>query len=223
MEVRQIDTKIAKPWIMNKHYAHRMPQVQYAFGLFNETSVLCGIVTYGQTNSPTLRKNICGADYAENVLELNRLCIESDNKNAASMLIGRSLKLLPKPSVIVSFSDITVGHVGYVYQATNWIYTGAPQRHNRVMTIDGKDYSPRNLSKDRSEFTSIKALKAHYGERLIIGDYPKKHRYVIFLGSKPERKLMRKALKYSIKPYPKGETKRHETEIIEENKQGELF
>ena len=39
-------------------------------------------------------------------------------------LVGRSLRLLPKPSVVVSYADTAQGHVGYVYQAANFIYTG---------------------------------------------------------------------------------------------------
>ena len=38
-----------------------------------------------------------------------------------------------------------------------------------------------------------------------------KHRYVYFTGSKKQKKEMRKALKYPILPYPKGESKRYDT------------
>lgn len=37
-----------------------------------------------------------------------------------------------------------------------------------------------------------------------------KHRYLMFLGSKVERKNMMKKLTYDVLPYPKGENKRYD-------------
>jgi hypothetical protein len=58
------------------------------------------------------------------VLELNRLVLKYNKKNEASMLVGKSIKLLPKPKIIISYADISQNHIGYIYQATNFIYTG---------------------------------------------------------------------------------------------------
>jgi hypothetical protein len=44
-------------------------------------------------------------------------------KNTESYCIGQSIKHLkkdkPEVKVLVSYSDISMGHVGYIYQATN--------------------------------------------------------------------------------------------------------
>ena len=122
MKVIPIQTADAEPWLLEKHYARRMCPISYAFGLY-ENSVLIGVVTYGVPSSSTLRVGICGVDYKNNVLELNRLCCEN-RPNLASYLVGRSLQMLPKPSIVVSYADVGQGHVGYVYQATNFLYTG---------------------------------------------------------------------------------------------------
>ena len=37
-----------------------------------------------------------------------------------------------------------------------------------------------------------------------------KHRYIMFLGSKTQKKNMLKNLKYNIEPYPKGQNKRYD-------------
>ena len=34
LEVRRIEYADTKDWILNKHYAQRMPSITYAFGLF---------------------------------------------------------------------------------------------------------------------------------------------------------------------------------------------
>ena len=34
------------------------------------------------------------------------------------------IKATRKPKIVVSYADTSKGHVGYVYQATNFIYTG---------------------------------------------------------------------------------------------------
>lgn len=54
VSVHQINYDDATPFILNVHYAHRIPCIQYAYGLF-EDDELIGIVTYGQPPSP----NVC--------------------------------------------------------------------------------------------------------------------------------------------------------------------
>jgi hypothetical protein len=174
---------------------------------------LIGVCTFGLSGNPKLNVGICGESYRDVILELNRLCLRDNNKNEASFLISKSLLLLPSPSIIVSYSDIRQGHVGYVYQATNWLYTGAPIRQSRTCFLDGKEFSTRNLGKQfgkESKMKTIADAKAFYGERLEVGEYEPKHRYVYLTGGKTQKKRMRKALKYPVLPYPKGESKRYD-------------
>ena len=123
MIVLPIKSEEAVPWIMQKHYAKRLPSISYAFGLY-ENNELIGVVTYGIPASNNLCEGICGKDYKEFVIELNRLCLLNNDKNQSSFLVGNSIKMLPKPKIIVSYADTAQGHVGYVYQATNFLFTG---------------------------------------------------------------------------------------------------
>ena len=75
MKVKRISYNEAKPFILNVHYARRMPCIQFAFGLFDDTDELVGVVTYGQPASPSLCKGIAGEENRHKVLELNRLVI----------------------------------------------------------------------------------------------------------------------------------------------------
>jgi len=124
--VETIPTWATKPFILGIHYARRMPNIQYAYGLFLDGQNI-GIVTYGQPASPSLCKGIAGDKWKNHVVELNRLVIdpEFNGQNYASYLVSHSLKLLPNGTYVVSYADWGGwGHVGYVYQATNWYYSG---------------------------------------------------------------------------------------------------
>ena len=60
MKVLPIKPFEAEPWILKKHYAKRMPQIIYAFGLYDTR--LVGIVTYGLPASPFLCMGVCGPE-----------------------------------------------------------------------------------------------------------------------------------------------------------------
>ena len=77
MEVQSIPSVEARPWILNRHYAKRMCPISYAFGIYEKGNMI-GVVTYGTPLSSTLRDGVCGKEWSNNVLELNRLCC--DNK-----------------------------------------------------------------------------------------------------------------------------------------------
>jgi len=179
------------PWLLQKHYAKRIPQIMYAFGLYEE-STLVGVVTYGIPASPSLCMGICGKEWSNKVLELNRLCLQDNTKNQSSFLVSNSIKLLPKPTIVVSYADQAQGHVGYVYQATNFLYTGSTKERTDMGGRDGK-HSRHN--KD----PSIRVFRSS------------KNRYVYFHGDKKQKKLMRNLLKYEVLPYPKGDTKKYDS------------
>ena len=46
-------------------------------------------------------------------------------------------------------------------------------------------------------------------DELSVRERPQKHRYILFLGSKAQRKKMLNNLKYKIEPYPKGKNKNY--------------
>jgi len=155
--VHQISYEDTKPFLMNIHYARRMPQVQYAFGLYVDDR-LVGCVTYGQPATPSISKGIATEDYRKRVLELNRLCLlpEYNGHNLASRLVGRSLRLLPKDYYIVSYSDTGWGHVGYIYQATNWVYTGVTKPRTDMANANGGHARHYVLGEKRRVYRSAK-------------------------------------------------------------------
>lgn len=194
-QVKPISYNDTKDLILNVHYAKRMPSISYAYGLFLNNEMV-GCVTYGSPASPRVCDGLCGEKYSKSVLELNRLVLRNNKKNEASLLVGKSLRLLPKPKIIISYADTAQNHVGVVYQATNFSYVGLSAKRSDRIFIDGtaQKHGRHVIS------TDIEDIK----ERTIIVSRPRKHRYVFFTGSKHEKKIAFNALKYKIQDYPKA-------------------
>jgi hypothetical protein len=191
MQVLPIQPYEVEPWLLEKHYAKRMPSISYAFGLY-EKNELIGICTYGMPASPFLCIGVCGPENKSLVLELNRLCINDGLKNAASFLVSKSLKMLPNPTVVVSYADTAMGHVGYIYQATNFLFTGTTKERTDMASDDGK-HSRHNKGD--------KTNRVHRSS---------KHRYIFFVGTKHQKKKLLEALRYEVLPYPKGDSKKYD-------------
>jgi len=205
MKIIPIEPNQTYDWLLNVHYAKRIPQIMKAFGLY-DGDALIGVVTYGIPASPSLCMGICGQEYSDKVLELNGLCLMNNDKNQASMLVSGSIKQLPKPTIVVSYADNAQGHVGYVYQATNFLYTGLSEK--RVdWAIKGLEHKH---SKTISDGMTLESIKEKYGDDFYYVERSRKHRYILFHGTKNDKKILRSKLKYEVQPYPKGETNRYD-------------
>jgi hypothetical protein len=209
LSVTAIPAKEAEPFLLMRHYAKRMCPISYAFGVWRGTE-LVGVVTYGTPASAPLRSGICGEEWADKVLELNRLCCEN-TPNVASLLVGRSLRMLPKPSVVVSYADTAQGHVGYIYQATNFIYTGLSAKRTD-WKIKGKEHLHGATVADESRGKENRAewMRQKYGDDFYLEERSRKHRYVFAVGTKKHRATIISCLKYPQETYPKGNSQRYE-------------
>ncbi len=171
-----IKKNIYEDWILHKHYAKRLCSVSYAFGLYIN-KVIEGVITFGMPPSSTLAESICGKENAQYVLELNRLII-NDNlpKNTLSQFVSKSINLLKKPKIIVSFADPNMNHSGYIYQATNFIYTGQSSNVFQYIDKNGKEFHFRNIGHyQKNNKLNVSLVKRRKNEDLIdkiaIGNY----------------------------------------------------
>ena len=222
IKVLAISESETVPFMLKQHYARRRCSVSFAFGAYRGADLI-GIVTYGVPVSSPLREGICGKQWASHVLELNRLCCEN-SANIASQLVGRSLRLLPKPSIIVSYADTSQGHVGYVYQSCNFVYTGLSAKRTN-WTIRGQEHlhGASVADKSRGQKNRAQYMRDTYGADFYLSERPRKHRYVFFCGSKKDVKLMKGCLLYPIQNYPKGESLRYEISSTVETQRRLLF
>jgi hypothetical protein len=207
-EVRSISSAEAEPWIKKRHYLHRMPNITHCFGLLEKLE-LRGLASFGMPASRTLCSGVCGPDWQDRVLELNRMVVEdSCPKNSGTFLLSRAMALIEKPRIIVSYADPSAGHFGLVYQAFGFLYTGLSSPHLDHM-VDGGKKHPRHSGE-------YEASRVQDGQRV------RKHRYVFLNGTGLQKKAMRKALRYKPEPKPEGEIKRYDaSEAIV--KSGRLF
>lgn len=197
-EVDVIPRNVAKEFVERIHYSRVLPSnVVYSFGLYEDRELI-GVVTYGIPASPSLVVGIAGEENRNRVLELNRLAIEpgKNGENRASYLVSHSLKKLPNRTFVVSYADTGWTHIGYVYQACNFLYTGLSAK--RVDTYQPEGKHSRNYDKNNhSELHQTRNPK---------------HRYIYLVGTKRDKKQMRKELRYKVYDhYPKGDERRYDT------------
>lgn len=192
-------------FILDIHYAKRFPSVSYSFGLF-EDSELVGVVTYGTPSSSTLRRGLAGDEYIPCVLELNRLVLLNNKPNEASILVSRSLKLLPRNKIIISFADCSQGHTGYVYQACNFTYHGLSAKRTDWALHSKPHLHGQTIGDEfRGEKNRAKLMREKYGEDFYLKPRPRKHRYIYLVGSKKWKKKVKSLIRYKQDDYPKGE------------------
>ena len=217
-KVKSIKKELCREWLLKKHYAKRIPSISYSFGLYEINSgKMLGCCTYGipASNNALL---LCGEENKKYAIELNRL-IKNDGlqKNTQSWFVAQTFKLLPKPLIVLSYSDSNNGHNGYTYQALNFLYTGKGGSCYEYK-YKGKQYTLRHLNKEwiekkggkwNNEETINKNFENLGGS--IIPQLPK-NRYVIFLGNKRQKKEFHKKLKWKIKNYPKKQNKNYNTD-----------
>lgn len=182
--------------LASAHYIGTPGATSVALGLYVD-NVLGGVMTFG-----TIPRNnaeaICGLQYAPNVMELTRLAVyDWAPANVESWFIGQALHRLredhPRVKVLVSYADSSVGHVGTIYQATNWIYTGESTNDVVYRCDDGTLLHPRTTGR----------LAEKPAGRWVPSSA--KHRYVTFVGAPSERRALRRALRWESLPYPKRE------------------
>lgn len=195
--IKRISYREAMRIVVANHYLHRKCASSHSFGLFLDGDIK-GVICYGTPSSAPLRNTLCGPENALNVAELMRLWVcDSVPRNGESYLIGNTLRHCGK-EVVVSYAEVAMGHVGTVYQATNWIYTGLSARR-RQFKIEGVTTHCQRLA----DMHTAQELREIYGDRFAYEWRPPKHRYV-WINAKGRRKkeLMAK-LAYGPQPYPK--------------------
>jgi hypothetical protein len=196
--VKNINHKDCYPFLMEIHYARRIPSICHSFGLFDlDKNILVGVITFGIPPAPT--EQVEWNDF--NLLELNRLCLRKQlEKNVLSYFVSNSLKRLPNNSVIISYSDMDYNHSGYIYQSTNWIYTGIGSVGTKTFIMnDGRERHSRHLS--LIDMNKVKSIRKATG----------KHRYFYFIGNRRQKRFFMKILlkRYKILDYPKQKNERY--------------
>jgi len=200
LRVQPIPILVAKEIIENNHYLHTLPGgTKLAFGVFLGSRLL-GVMTLGvgPSNGHRLVEEAAPGD----CLALTRLWLSDElPSNSESRVIGivlRSLRGHTSLKFLVSYADPSQGHIGIIYQATGWLYTGLSEAMPLYDLGDGKARHSRSLSHAYGTH-SVRYFSAH-GVAVKLVPQARKHRYVYFLDP-----TWRFRLSVPVLPYPKKE------------------
>ena len=198
--ILKISRNTAKILLDKYHYLHEEGNFRSGinFGLFeNQTNLLIGVIVFHTNSAKGIIKGCFGINSfkLDGFYELGRLCMNPHKhvKNLTSYFLGNSIKLLRKirdVKCILTYADKDY-HVGYVYQACNFLFTGLSA--DRVDKISSDNKHSRH-AKDATQ--KIRRSR--------------KYRYVYFVGSKQDKKKFINLLRYEVLPYPKGDNKKYD-------------
>ncbi len=201
IRVQPIPFVAARQTVVRHHYLHSLPGgTKLTFGTFLEGKLL-GAITFGvgPYNAFALVDGSC----PDNCLTLTRLWLsEKLPPNSESRVISVCLRYLKKYTslkFIITYADPAQGHVGTIYQATGWLYTGLSEATPKYDIGDGVARHSRSLSHAFGSH-SLKFLSERGLKIKVLPQIPK-HRYIYFLDQNYQNRLKTPAL-----PYPKKET-----------------
>lgn len=202
MRLEKASAKAIRYAIMNYHYSKAVPMCQCSYSVFNNKNEWCGVICYsiGANNNYAKMFNLPN----NSVIELVRVALNG-KQESTSKAVSVSLKLVKKDAplvrAIISYADSKEGHVGTIYQATNWIFIGSIEDVN--LKVNGELKHRRTLS-SKYGTCSLSALQAK-GLKVEKVEMPAKHKYIY-----PLDKSLIPLCKSLSKPYPKKESKAQE-------------
>lgn len=200
LRVGPIPIAIARPIVERHHYLHSLPGgTCLALGVFQDMRLKgAAVLGVGSANAHHL---VEGAGY-DDCLTLTRLWLDNAlPKNSESRAIGLILKALKRHTdvkFLISYADPSHGHLGIIYQATNWVYTGLSDATPLYDFGDGRARHSRSVSQTYGSH-SIDYFSRH---GISVARVPQvaKHRYVYFLDPRWHSRLT-----VSAHSYPKRE------------------
>jgi hypothetical protein len=199
MTVGPVSTGDVREFCARYHYTGLGNNVPLRYGLWHGV-VLYGVIGY---NLPT--RQTCASVFGEagiaHVWHMGRLAMaDAAPRNSESRLIGGSLRLIEggRPNIwaVLTFAAQSAGHVGYVYQATNALYTGTGGDSSYLLDESGNRRGTKQGTRvtiaeiERRGWTAVRE--------------PPKHRYVYILGNRTERRQRMRMLRLPVLPYPKS-------------------
>jgi hypothetical protein len=180
----------------NWHYSKTIPKSKLLkIGIW-EGNQFIGVVIFGYRATPNLVKPY--GLTMQQCCELTRIALNA-HATPVSKIVSISLRFLrqsnPGVRLVVSFADQSQGHHGGIYQAGNWIYSGACQPAT-FYKIHGKLMHPRSIG-HRGIVQNLQGARSIDPEATAV-NIPGKHRYLMPLDNE-----MRKKILPLSRPYPK--------------------
>lgn len=191
--------KAAKYAVEHWHYSKTMPQGKNVMIGVYEDNKYIGCIIFGRGVSKSLLTSY-NLEINEGC-ELVRIALKA-HKSTVSKMISIAVKMLKKKDIglrlIVSFADTNQKHLGKIYQASNWIYSGKTDRSYVYLDEYGKEWHTRAISRGGHNIQFGRIKKTPKISDCIKIRREGKHRYLYAL----DKEMKRQILPLS-KPYPK--------------------
>lgn len=175
------------------HYSGSIPHSKLAkIGVW-EDGIFIGAVIYGVGATSTLVQRY--GLRPEQGAELVRVALRK-HRSEVSRILAISVKMIKKSfpglQLIVSFADPEQDHIGVIYKACGWVYTGKSQPSPEYVYL-GKRWQGRSF---RHKYKGME----HHPDVVIV-DGSAKHRYLY-----PLTDAMRATIALLSRPYPQRAT-----------------
>jgi hypothetical protein len=202
-DIKEIDKNLAIDFIQERHYSKVLPRLtKHWLGCFYDGE-LVGVLTLGWGTQPlqTIKK-LFPKLVSEDYYEIGKMCMDDKMpRNSESQMISSVVRWiknnLPEKKFLYTWADGIVGKVGYVYQASNFMYGGFIWT-DIYISPSGEKIHPRSsksllkknaefLGKEKlfwmtPDFMKVKGIKRIRG---------KQFRYIIPL-TKASKKILKK-------------------------------
>lgn len=198
--LRPISFTMARALLVKGHYLRSIAGgTRLCLGAFLSGRPV-GALSFGA--GPFMAHRLVDGARPDDVVALTRFWVSDVlPRNAESRVLGIAMRTLRKHTslvAVISYADPAAGHIGIIYQATGWLYTGLSDAMAKFDVGDGKPRHSRSLSAVVGSH-SVKYLKAN-GVPIRVVATAHKHRYVYLLDPS-----LRDRLTVPVLPYPKKE------------------
>lgn len=203
LRVAPCSHEAAKHAVLTWHYSRRMPAGKVIqFGVWENGSFI-GAVLFGRGANNNLGEAY-GLDATE-VCELVRVAL-TQHRSHVSQIVAVCLSKLrasnPGLRLVVSYADPNHQHHGGIYQAGNWIYSGATAKDAKFIDSAGREWHSRLISSSgtKRQFGAVKKVPRPSECKRI--DLLGKYRYLMPLDKAMRRRVSKLAL-----PYPEAQAR----------------
>jgi hypothetical protein len=179
------------------HYSRTMPVPPVVkYGVW-EDGAFIGVLLFSRGAASNLGRpyGLTGIQ----VCELTRVALRSHTA-PVSAVVALGLKRIhadnPGLRLVVSFADPARGHVGTIYQAGSWTYTGTSAATQTYTDDIGRIYHSRQISPTGVNTQFGQRRRVLRPDQLHKVEMPGKHRYLMPLDKAMRRKIMALALPY---------------------------
>jgi len=215
-DIKEISKEDALGMIQKYHYSNTLPKLnKYFLGFFLEEE-LAGVVTLGWSTRPrhTIQRIFPSLD-TKDYLEIGRMCMtEAMPRNSESQMLSQLVKWIhrniPELKILFTWADGMVGKVGYVYQASNFIYAG--YSGGEMYMKDGVKLHVRQMKSflipvgEKDNRITVRPTLEQMRKYNIQHFKGKQYRYLLFLCNKKEKKrLLEECLIDLTLPRPKDD------------------